>query len=374
MLCLKLPMLIIKLRKINNKKTACIAVFFYNFDVFTNNKSEVNIMEFSNVYYEKDVLDYPLGKTLKNKYGHIPWIEIKSHNAIDEMRKKQNSEFINMKKNLIIGIRKTHNYKENKKISDFLVPYTSSGCSAMCLYCYLVCNYNKCSYLRLFVNREQMLDKLIKFSKRNDTPFIYEIGSNSDLILENKITGNLVWTIENFVREGVGRLTFPTKFDDVKSLLSIDHKRKIIFRMSVNPSEIIRKYEIGTSTLEKRINAVNLMCEAGYPTGILIAPVIFTSDWEKLYSELIDFLRDNLSKKAKKQLFIEIIFMTYSYVHRAINKEAFPTVSDLYDENLMVVRGRGKYAYSQIQRSIGEEFFRKEISEKLKDAKIIYFS
>ena len=34
--------------------------------------------------------------------------------------------------------------------------YTSSGCTAACMYCYLVCNYNKCAYLRLFVNREQM--------------------------------------------------------------------------------------------------------------------------------------------------------------------------------------------------------------------------
>ena len=60
------------------------------------------------------------------------------------MRNKPNKEFANMKKNLIIGIRKTHKFVENHKTSDFLVPYTSSGCTASCLYCYLVCNYNKC--------------------------------------------------------------------------------------------------------------------------------------------------------------------------------------------------------------------------------------
>ena len=42
------------------------------------------------------------------------------------MRKKQNSEFRNMKQNLILGIRKTHKYVENHKVSDYLVPYTSS--------------------------------------------------------------------------------------------------------------------------------------------------------------------------------------------------------------------------------------------------------
>ena len=58
----------------------------------------------------------------------------------------------------------------------------------MCLYCYLVCNFNKCSYLRLFVNREEMLDKIIKTANRSDKELVFEIGSNSDLILENMIT------------------------------------------------------------------------------------------------------------------------------------------------------------------------------------------
>ena len=62
------------------------------------------------------------------------------------------------------------------------------GCIAMCLYCYLVCNFNKCSYLRLFVNREEMLDKIIKTANKSDKELVFEIGSNSDLILENVIT------------------------------------------------------------------------------------------------------------------------------------------------------------------------------------------
>ena len=58
----------------------------------------------------------------------------------------------------------------------------------MCLYCYLVCNFNKCSYLRLFVNRDEMLNKIIKTANKSDKELVFEIGSNSDLILENMIT------------------------------------------------------------------------------------------------------------------------------------------------------------------------------------------
>ena len=128
----------------------------------------------------------------------------------------------------------------------------------MCLYCYLVCNFNKCSYLRLFVNREEMLDKIIKYANNSDKDLVFEIGSNSDLILENMITNNLVWTIENFVSKSEkGMLTFPTKFDMVDPILNLDHQGKIIVRMSVNPQEIIHEIEIGTSPLKNRVQAIN---------------------------------------------------------------------------------------------------------------------
>ena len=264
------------------------------------------VMLFDAVYYEPDILNYELGKTLHDKYKELPWIEIKSHNRIPELSSSENKEFPRLKQHLIIGTRKTHRYVENHKISDWLVPYTSSGCRAMCLYCYLVCNYNKCSYLRLFVNREQMMEKLLKRSIAAPKPETYEIGSNSDLVLENTITDNLNWTIELFAREGRGFLTFPTKFDMVESLLNLDHKGKTIFRMSVNPTEII--------------------------------------------------------------------LMTYSFVHKAINAEAFPGAVQIYDKDLMTGRGRGKYAYRQEVREDAEAFLREELKKHLGIMPILYIS
>lgn len=312
------------------------------------------------VYYEKESENYELGKELLQRYKDkgIQCIEIENHNNIEVMRKKQNSEFPQMKQNLIIGIRKTHKFVPNHKTSDFLVPYTSSGCIAMCLYCYLVCNYNKCAYLRLFVNREQMLNKITKVANESDKNLTFEIGSNSDLILENTITNNLVWTIENFKDNPKGLLTFPTKFDMVDPILPLDHNGKVIVRMSVNPREIIKTIEIGTSPLENRVKAINKLKDAEYKLGILIAPVILVEDWKKQYTELIQYLAENLSERVKKDVFFEIIFMTYSYVHRMINQEAFPKQTNLYNQEIMTVRGKGKYTYNKETREEAEMFLR----------------
>ena len=324
------------------------------------------------LYCERNIENYTLGKEILEKYKDVPIIEIDNHNNIEEMRKKQNSEFPDMKRNLIIGVRKTHKFVENHKTSDYLVPYTSSGCTAMCMYCYLVCNYNKCAYLRLFVNREEMLDKIIKTAQKSEKELTFEIGSNSDLILENTITNNLVWTIENFANTEKGKLTLPTKFNMVDDILTLKHNRKVIIRMSVNPEEIINKVEFGTSRLAQRVEAINKLVEVDYPVGILIAPVILVENWKELYSNLIKYLYDNLSKKVKKEVFFEIIFMTYSYVHNAINREAFPNAINLFDKDIMTGRGKGKYMYKEYIRKEGEEFLRNEMNKYFKNNKIMY--
>ena len=324
------------------------------------------------IYYEEKVKDYDLGKKLLEKYKEVPKIIIENHNNIEELRTKQNSEFPKLKQLLIIGTRKTHKYVENHKVSDYLVPYTSSGCTAMCLYCYLVCNYNKCSYLRLFVNREEMLEKIIKTANKADKDLTFEIGSNSDLILENTITGNLEWTIEEFGKNNKGYITFPTKFAFVDTLLNLNHNNRTIIRMSVNPQEIISKVEFGTSKLKDRIEAANKLKRAGYKLGILIAPVIMIEGWKELYKNLIKELAQKLSDEVKKDVFFEIIFMTYSYVHTKINEEAFPNSINLYDKENMTGRGKGKYMYKQDLRKDGEDFFRKELAKYFPHNKIIY--
>lgn len=71
-------------------------------------RGDLNMFLPKTVYYEKESENYELGKELLQRYKDkgIQCIEIENHNNIEVMRKKQNSEFPQMKQNLIIGIRK----------------------------------------------------------------------------------------------------------------------------------------------------------------------------------------------------------------------------------------------------------------------------
>ena len=81
-----------------------------------------------------------------------------------------------------------------------------------------------------------------------------------------------------------------------------------------------------------------------------------------------------MSEATKKDLFFEVIFMTYSYIHRKINEEAFPGAIDLYNQELMTGRGKGKYTYKQEQRKKGEEFMKGLLERYFPENKIVYFS
>lgn len=271
-----------------------------------------------------------------------------------------------------MGIRKTHKYVENHKVSDYLVPYTSSGCMAMCMYCYLVCHYNKCAYLRVFVNREEMLNKLIKKAKNSEKEEVYEIGSNSDLILENLITHNLEWTIEKFAKFNKGYITLPTKFSNVDDILNLKHNGRVIVRMSVNPEYIIKNVEFLTADLKNRVKAINKLIDANYKVGIIIAPVIMVEDYKNLYKELIIYLKENLNKKAINSVFFEVIFMTYSYVHYKINTEAFPKAIKLYNKDKMRARGRYKYMYKENILEDGKQYIASLLKEYFPKNKIKY--
>ncbi len=345
----------------------CIEISF----LLTINNGD-NMFKPKKIYYEKGVENYELGKYLFDKYKDIPKIEIDNHNNIEELRKSDNKDFVKLKQYLIIGVRKTHKYVDNFKSSDFLVPFTSSGCPAFCLYCYLVCNYNKCSYLRVFVNKEEMYNKLIKKSNSSEKELTFEIGSNSDLVIENEVTNNLEWIIEEFGKNGKGYITFPTKFSTIDSLLNLNHNGKTIIRMSVNPEYIIKNIEFGTSNLSNRIEAINKLVDAGYRVGILIAPIILVSNWKLLYKELIEKLNKSLSDKVKKQVFFEFIFMTYSYVHRVINEDAIPNSINLYDKQIMTGRGRGRYMYKSIVKESAKEYLITEFTKYFDSKYILY--
>ncbi len=326
------------------------------------------------VYYEPDAEKYELGRALIGRYSAmgIPLVPIETHNKIPELRARPNEDFGAMKRHLVLGVRKSLSHQPNNKTSDFLVPWTSSGCAAMCLYCYLVCTYFTSAYLRVFVNREAMMAKLKRAAAKADRELVFEIGSNSDLVLENTVTGNLAWTIREFADCPKGRLTLPTKFGMVEELLSLPHGGRTTVRVSLNPEEIIRGVELGTSALDERMRALTRLHEAGYPVGILVAPLILTPEWRNLYGRLFERMADTLPQSLLRDAPFELIFMTYGYAHRQINPAAFPKAAEPFDAELMAPCGRGRFGYRKAVKGEASVVLREMLARYFPESVVSY--
>nr|WP_307990789.1 spore photoproduct lyase [uncultured Niameybacter sp.] len=334
----------------------------------------MNVFKPTKVFYEPVVLKYPQGEELIARYQKqgVPIEQITAHHKIESLAHKSNKEYPRMKRYLVLGTRKSIKLTPNDKSADYIVPFTSSGCSAMCLYCYLMCHFNTNSYLRIFVNRQEMIDKVKKNINKIKEHKVYELGCNSDMVLENTITGNLRWAIEEFGKLEYATATFATKFNQVDDLLDIKHNGHTQMRISVNPKSLIERVEFGTSSLDERIEAANKMFEAGYRVGLNIAPIMLVKNYEALYEELFQTLHDKLKPGLKQQAFLEVIFMTYGTVNYYVNTESMPNAINLLDKDKMRPKGPGKYTYRNEYRQEATGFILKMIEKYLPESSISY--
>lgn len=337
----------------------------------------------SELFVERGAEEHPLGARLLSQYlkADVPIRWVVDHNRIPELRELPDAEFAHKKKVLVLGVRKSLRLVPNRLSADYIVPFTSSGCPAMCLYCYLTCTFFSNAYLRLFVNRERMWDTLERRARRagiehqrghEGGEVVFEIGSNSDMLVDESLTGNLRWVIPRFGRLPYGRLTFATKFAAVDRLLDLEHGGRTRVRVSINPAEIIRRVELGTARLPERLEAANRLHAAGYEVGLNLAPVILGEDWQAAYRELLDEAVETLAPDLRRVMFFEIIFMTYGLATRDINQAAFPRLTGFHRPELMRPKGRGKTCYADPLRIEAERWLRHEIGRRFPEARVAY--
>jgi spore photoproduct lyase len=82
-------------------------------------------------------------------------------------------------------------YTAKPKVSDFLVPYNLFRAAPAACLTAILCAITQMLLSAFFVNRRQMLEKLLKPRPRFAAGSDLESGSNSDHVMENTITGNL---------------------------------------------------------------------------------------------------------------------------------------------------------------------------------------
>jgi len=337
------------------------------------------------IFCEPGALDYPLGKTLVERFEHMGMsvIPTASHNRITGIPgDTAAAQYREAKRTLVIGVRRSKTFQSCKPSAHYQLPIVTS-CPGMCEYCYLATTLGKKPYVRIYVNLEEILgiaSNLIQERLPEITQF--EGAATSDPVPVERYTGALKQVIEFFGRELNGRFRFVTKYTDVESLLGAKHEGHTRFRFSLNCAQIVTKYEHGTPSPEERIIASGKVLKAGYPLGFIIAPIFRFEEWQEAYCRLLERSAEELAKRApsgwsSEQLTLEFISHRFTSKAKTTILGVFPNSTLPMEEAERKFKygqfGYGKYIYQPDEMKEMKEFFQEQAKCYFPLAKVEYF-
>ena len=84
------------------------------------------------------------------------------------------------------------------------------------------------------------------------------------------------------------KVLFVTKSDNIKHLLEIDPHNQAIMSFSLNADEVARRWENGSPSVDRRIEAGRKLSQAGYEVRLRIDPMVPVTDWKEHYTKLVE--------------------------------------------------------------------------------------
>lgn len=332
------------------------------------------------IVFEKGALNYPIGKEIYDYFKDNKDVEfinmtnnkIRSHipgeNIYDFYREGKNT--------LVVGLKRGKKFQSCKPSAHYQLPLLS-GCVGNCQYCYLNTNLGEKPYIKVHVNLDDIYSQAQEYmDERSPQITIFEGSATSDPLPVEPYTHLLRRTIEFFSDNPLGRFRFVSKFNDVESLLDVDHKGKTEARFTINTQKVIDDYEKRTASRNKRIEASIKMMKAGYPVGYIIAPVFIYDGWEQDYVDLLLQLKSQLPKEISHPITFEVISHRYTTRAKNIINEVFPgNTLPMTDEERTYKYGQfgyGKFVYPKESLAYMKEFFKKNLEEIFPSAEIKY--
>lgn len=304
------------------------------------------------IYIEKQVKDYKQTKKIIEKFKNVSIIFIDNYKNLFDKNLPQNSNknsFIIAKLNSPAITNAPNWYGHNNKTSYFFK--TSLNCVFDCSYCFLKWSF-KNDIPVYFVNYDDIKKQIIeKIVQAQDLPLQnvknsdYELKLKSDLEYKDKIwfyssdysdilwMDNISWFLWEFVEffEGFenSMMEIRTKSANIKNILELWFiPKNTEFAFSLNPQELIEKYEKWTSSLDDRIESINILLEKWYKVGLRFLPLLPVKNYKKIYTEFIKEVKNKIDMKKVSSTFVSWLLYTKNDYNVMLKK--YPKLDILY--------------------------------------------
>ena len=251
--------------------------------------------------------------------------------------------------------------------------HLAKGCPAHCQYCYLAGSLSGPPVTRVYANLPEVLGHLAQYERG---PTTFEVSCYTDPLGLEHLTGSLSECVTYFGTRTDGSLRYVSKFDAVDGLLGLPHNGQTRARASVNAEPIGTRLEGGTASVPARLGAVRKLARAGYPVGLVVAPIMPIEGWREHYTALFDAVEEALDFPV--DLTFELISHRFTPGSKAVLESWYPNSSlDLSEASRTSKRnkfGGTKFVYARDVMKTLRTFFEKEIAARFPGAQLLYWT
>lgn len=194
-------------------------------------------------------------------------------------------------------------------------------CEMDCSYCYLQSFINFPAVV-IYTNIEDALEGLKTLREKYKDQYLrIGTGEQTDSLSLDDISRYGEKLVSFFNTCPNWLLEFKTKSHNVKNFENLPHKGNTVVSWSVNPEEIVKKEEHGTSSLDDRLKTARRIKDKGFKVSFHIDPIIYHPNWEKNYQQLAE--RITSSFKPEEITHISLGALRFPLSQKTLMRERF---------------------------------------------------
>lgn len=249
------------------------------------------------IYIERAVKDHPQTVRIVQRYPDARKILIDRYTAVFNVNTQN---FRLQKQNPALILAEKHDTKVLTAPPDYNIGgkhnyYFSHmmNCIYDCRYCFLQGMYNSANYV-VFVNYQDFFDAITETTNRHTESSWYFSGYDCDSLALEPVTLFMDACLNYFSTHAKAHLEIRTKSTQIRSLLKRDPIDNCVIAYSLTPDPIARAVEHKTPSVQKRIEALKSLSEAGWKIGLRFDPLLNAEAFKTTYQTLFDTVFDQL--------------------------------------------------------------------------------
>lgn len=244
----------------------------------------------STLYIEREIAEHPRAQAIVQRYPKARQISIDRYGDVFN---QPTQDFRQQKQAPALILAKKHGRRVLPTPPGYHIGGTRNyyfshmlNCVYDCRYCFLQGMYRSGNYV-VFANFDDFFSDIkTTCAEDSQTPSWFFSGYDCDSLALNPVTAFTDDALNEFEHLPNGRLELRTKSTQIRSLLKRPPLDNVVVAYSLSPSAIAAAHEHKTPSLEKRLQALQDLQQAGWTIGLRFDPILAADNMQRLYREL----------------------------------------------------------------------------------------